>query len=62
MITELYKVKKDVKSYNDILINSFGDDLESIYIPKIKELIMANYDLELVDVVTNRKSKTNPMI
>jgi hypothetical protein len=61
MITELYKVKKDVKSYNDILINSFGDDLESIYIPKIKELIMANYDLELVDVVTNRKSKTNPL-
>lgn len=61
MTTEIDKVKKDVKSYNDILINYFGDDLESTYIPKIKELIMANYDLELVDVVTNRKSKTNPL-
>jgi len=55
------RVKKNVKSYNNILIDSFGQDLEYTYIPKIKELIMANYDSELVGVVTNRKSKTNPL-
>ena len=61
MTTALDKVKKSVASYNEVLIDSFGDDLESIYIPQIKELIMADYDSELVDVVTDRKSKTNPL-
>jgi len=55
------KIKKEVASYSKTLINSFGKDLEYKYIPQIKELIMANYDSELVDVVTNRKSKTNPL-
>ena len=61
MTTEFDRVKKSVRSYNDILMNSFGDELEYTYITKIKELIMADYDSELVDVVTNRKSKTNPL-
>jgi hypothetical protein len=61
MTTVVNKVKKSVKSYNEVLIESFGDDIESTYIPQIKELIMADYDSELVDVVTNRKSKTNPL-
>ena len=61
MTTTFDKIKSSVRSYNDILIDSFGDELEQIYIPKIKELIMANYDSELVDVVTTRKSKTNPL-
>ena len=61
MTAILEKVKKNVASYNDILIDSFGEDLVDIYIPQIKELIMADYDSELVAVVTNRKSKTNPL-
>jgi len=61
MTTEFDKVKTSVKSYNNILMDSFGDELESTYIPRIKELIMADYDSELVDVITNRKSKTNPL-
>lgn len=61
MTTSLNKVKKNVKSYNEVLIDSFGDDLEYTHIPRIKELIMADYDSELVAVVTDRKSKTNPL-
>ena len=61
MTTELDKIKKSVVSYNDVLIEYFGNDLEYTYIPRIKELIMADYDSELVDVVTDRKSKTNPL-
>lgn len=61
MTTVLNKIKKNVKSYNDILIDSFSKDLEYLYIPQIKELIMAEYDSELVAVVTDRKSKTNPL-
>jgi len=61
MATVLEKVKKNVVLYNDVLIDSFGEDLIDIYIPQIKELIMENYDSELVAVVTNRKSKTNPL-
>jgi len=61
MSTVLDKVKKNVRSYNNILIDSFGKDLVDIYIPQIKELIMAEYDSELVVVVTDRKSKTNPL-
>ena len=61
MTTALDKIKKEVRSYNDIVIDSFGDELESTYIPRIKELIMADYDSELVDVVTDRNSKTNPL-
>jgi hypothetical protein len=55
------KIKKEIVLYNKIVINSFGKDLEYKYIPQIKELIMENYDSELVDVVTDRKSKTNPL-
>jgi len=61
MTTVLEKVKKNVKSYNDVLIDTFVKDLKDIYIPQIKELIMADYDSELVAVVTNSKSKTNPL-
>ncbi len=61
MTITLNKVKKNVRVYNDILIDSFGKDLVDIYIPQIKELIMAEYDSELLAVVTDRKSKTNPL-
>jgi hypothetical protein len=62
MTTALDKIKNEVRSYSDMLMDSFGDDLEYIHIPQIKELIMADYNSELVDVVTDRKSKTNPLL
>ncbi len=56
------KIAKSIKFYDDLLKESYRQDLEDMYVPQIKESIMDQYDSELVDPVTNRKSRTNPVL
>lgn len=56
------KIAKSIKFYDDLLKESYRQDLEDMYIPQIKESIMEQYDSELVDPVTDRRSRTNPIL
>ncbi len=56
------KIAKSIKFYDDLLKESYRQDLEDMYIPQIKESIMEQYDSELVDPVTARRSRTNPIL
>ena len=56
------KIAKSIKFYDGLLKESYQQDLEDMYVPQIKESIMDQYDSELVDLVTDRKSKTNPIL
>jgi hypothetical protein len=56
------KIAKNVKAYDELMMISYRQDLEDRYIPQIKESIMAEYDTELVAAVTDRRSRTNPLL
>ena len=60
-ITLKRQVENKIKSIHSDLANNFESDFERVYIPEIKDTILAEYDTKLVDVVTDRNSRTNPL-
>lgn len=54
-------IKKITNKFKKFLTDYWIDELNEIYIPIIQDMIMESYDSELVGVVTNRDSKTNPL-
>lgn len=55
------QVTKYVNKFDVFLRNRWIRDLEELHIPEIQRRIMEAYDSELVGVVTDRESKTNPV-
>jgi hypothetical protein len=54
-------VRKDTDNFDKFLKRKIREDLVKIYVPQIREVIMQNYDVELVGRVTDRNSRTNPI-
>lgn len=61
MLTLLKELKKKVKSIDKSVVKNFVRIFELDYIPQIKEAILTDYDNELVALVTDRNSRTNPL-
>lgn len=55
------KIKKAINKFQRFFTDYWVDELNGVYIPMIQDMIMESYDSELVGVVTNRDSKTNPL-
>jgi hypothetical protein len=54
-------LRKEVEDMDDYIIKRERQLLLSDYIPLIQKMILDQYDSNLVGVVTDRRSKTNPM-
>jgi hypothetical protein len=54
-------LRKEVEDMDDYIIKRERQLLLSDYVPLIQKMILDEYDSELVGVVTDRRSKTNPM-
>ena len=57
---EMSQVNKAVQNFESMSRDYFSDILEDVAIPMIKEIIMSEYDAELVAAVTDRNSRTRP--
>jgi hypothetical protein len=57
----LAKVSNTVNKFDKLINEKYIDNLEYYYIPVIQDIIMRDYDAELVGRVTDRRSKTNPI-
>lgn len=55
------KVTKTVRKFDQFLVEYWVEELKDVYIPLIQEMIMEEYDAELIGVVTDRNSRTNPL-
>jgi hypothetical protein len=55
------QMKNTVNRINSSVAKNFMKDFEANYIPEIVDIIMQDYDDELVSVVTDRNSRTNPL-
>jgi hypothetical protein len=53
--------KKKVEDFDDYIIRRERQILQNDYVPMIRDMILKQYDDDLVGVVTDRRSKTNPM-
>lgn len=54
-------VRKKVDNINKVIQETYVFNLEIYYIPKIQDIILQEYDIELTGRVTNRKARTNPI-
>ena len=54
-------VSKKVKQIDKVIHELYIFNLETYHIPVIQDIIMQEYDAELVGRVTDRRSRTNPM-
>ena len=55
------KVRKTAEKYNDLIQERYIENLENYYIPIIQDIILQEYDGQLVGRVTDRRSRTNPI-
>jgi hypothetical protein len=54
-------VRKKVDNINKVIQETYVFNLETYYIPKIQDIILQEYDIELTGRVTDRKARTNPI-
>jgi len=54
-------VHKKAEQLNKLIQETYIFNLETYYIPRIQEIIMQEYDIELTGRVIDRKSRTNPI-